>query len=131
MIKQDYLIRMIQECIALIVEALLHKKKVRQKEWDEYDAMTREVLGIDTHELLNADSQTLIARFAGNEGQTEKLELAAVSLLKLSEDVTPDNPLLKSKLREEGTTLLKHVQLHSHNYSLQREMLLRLLDTNG
>lgn len=32
MIKQDYLIRMIQQIVSMIVEALLHKKKIRQKE---------------------------------------------------------------------------------------------------
>ena len=35
MIKQDYLIRMIQQIVSMIVEALLHKKKIRQKEWDD------------------------------------------------------------------------------------------------
>ena len=37
MIKQDYLIRMIQEIISLIVNALLKKKKYRWNEWTEYD----------------------------------------------------------------------------------------------
>ena len=32
MIKQDYLIRMIQQIVSMIVEALLHKKKIRQPE---------------------------------------------------------------------------------------------------
>ncbi len=37
MIKQDYLIRMIQEIISLIVNAILNKKKFRKDEWTEYD----------------------------------------------------------------------------------------------
>ena len=36
MIKQDYLIRMIQEIISLIVNAILNKKKFRKDEWTEY-----------------------------------------------------------------------------------------------
>ena len=40
MIKQDYLIRMIQEIISLIVNALLKKKKYRWNEWTEYDGLT-------------------------------------------------------------------------------------------
>ena len=37
MIKQDYLLRMIQEIISLIANAILNKKKIRQQEWVEYD----------------------------------------------------------------------------------------------
>lgn len=32
MIKQDYLLRMIQEIISLIANAILNKKKIRQQE---------------------------------------------------------------------------------------------------
>ena len=53
MIKQDYLIRMIQQIVSMIVEALLHKKKIRQKEWEDYDHLTRQILGTDTRDLLN------------------------------------------------------------------------------
>ena len=37
MIKQDYLVRMIQEIISLIANAILNKKKLRKQEWIEYD----------------------------------------------------------------------------------------------
>ena len=43
MIKQDYLIRMIQEIISLIVNAILNKKKFRKDEWTEYDCLTRQI----------------------------------------------------------------------------------------
>ena len=131
MIKQDYLIRMIQEIISMIVEAILHKKKIRQKEWEEYDHLTRQILGMDTRELLNTDAKELIAHYSIQTDGMDKLELAAVNMLHLSEEVEKDNPLLKAKLRQEGVTLLKYVRLHSDNYSLQREFLLQLLDTNG
>ena len=131
MIKQDYLIRMIQEIVSMIVEAILHKKKIRQKEWEEYDHLTRQILGMDTRELLNTDAKELMTRYATQTDGMDKLELAAVNMLRLSEEVEKDNPLLKAKLRQEGTTLLKYVRLHSDNYSLQREFLLQLLETNG
>ena len=131
MIKQDYLIRMIQEIISMIVEAILHKKKIRQKEWEEYDHLTRQILGMDTRELLNTDAKELIARYSTQTDGMDKMELAAVNMLHLSEEVEKDNPLLKAKLRQEGITLLKYVRLHSDNYSLQREFLLQLLETNG
>ena len=131
MIKQDYLIRMIQEIVSMIVEAILHKKKIRQKEWEEYDHLTRQILGIDTRELLNMKAEELITRYAIQTDGTDKLELAAVNMLRLSEEVEKDNPLLKARLRQEGITLLRYVKQHSDNYSLQREFLLQLLETNG
>ena len=122
---------MIQEIISMIVEAILHKKKIRQKEWEEYDHLTRQILGMDTRELLNTDAKELIARYSTQTDGMDKMELAAVNMLHLSEEVEKDNPLLKAKLRQEGITLLKYVRLHSDNYSLQREFLLQLLETNG
>ena len=44
MIKQDYLIRMIQEIVALLVNALLRRKRIRQEDWSEYDAMASQLL---------------------------------------------------------------------------------------
>ena len=38
MVKQDYLVRMIQEIISAIARAILNKKKIRQQDRDEYDA---------------------------------------------------------------------------------------------
>ena len=130
MIKQDYLIRMIQQIVSMIVEALLYKKKIRQKEWEEYDHLTRQILGMDTRELLHTGADELTARYADAPDGMEKLELAAVHMLKLAEEVDEDNPLLKSRLRQEGTQLLKYIQGHSGNYSLQREFLIGLLETN-
>ena len=131
MIKQDYLIRMIQQIVSMIVEALLYKKKIRQKEWEEYDHLTRQILGTDTRELLHTGADELTARYADTPDGMEKLELAAVHMLKLAEEVDEDNPLLKSRLRQEGTQLLKYIQQHSGNYSLQREFLIGLLEANG
>ena len=141
MIKQDYLIRMIQQIVSMIVEALLHKKKIRQKEllhkkkirqkeWEDYDHLTRQILGTDTRDLLNTSADELTARYADTPDGMEKLELAAVNMLKLAEEVDEDNPLLKSRLRQEGVQVLKYIQQHSGSYSLQREFLIGLLETN-
>ena len=62
MIKQDYLIRMIQEIISLIVNALLKKKKYRWNEWTEYDGLTRQILGFPTDELLSMNTQARIGQ---------------------------------------------------------------------
>lgn len=130
MIKQDYLIRMIQEIIALIVNAILNKKKIRQKEWKEYDAMTEQVLGLSSKELLNIDIQELIEKYKEETDRTDKIELAGINMLRLSEEIE-DNILLKSRLRQDGLQLLKYVQKEADAYSLQREYLIKLLETNN
>ena len=130
MIKQDYLIRMIQEIISMIVDALLHRKRIREKDWEEYDHLTRQILGTDTRELMGMSADELTDRYASQPDGMNKLELAAVSMLRLSEEVESDNLLLKSKLRQEGVCLLKYLQQHSGNYSLQRDLVIRLAETH-
>lgn len=127
MIKQDYLIRMIQEIVALIVNAILNKKKIPRKEWEEYDTLTRQLLGFPTRELLNMSAEELIEACSQEAGSMEKLELAAMNMLRLSEE-TEDNLLLQSRLRQDGLLLLKHVQKAGNAYSLQREYLIKLLE---
>ena len=125
MIKQDYLIRMIQEIISLIVNALLKKKKYRWNEWTEYDGLTRQILGFPTDELLSMNTQELIDRYKGDPNEMGKIELAAMSMLKLSEDL-----LRKSKLHQDGLELLKYVQKESTSFSIQRVQLINMLETS-
>lgn len=130
MIKQDYLIRMIQEIITLVVNAILNKKRIQQKEWKEYDAMVEQVLGLSSKELLNIDIQELIEKYKEETDRTDKIELAGINMLRLSEEIE-DNILLKSRLRQDGLQLLKYVQKEANAYSLQREYLIKLLETNN
>jgi len=120
---------MIQELIALIVNAILNKKTIRQKEWKEYDAMTEQVLGLSSKELLSIDIQELIEKYKEETDRTDKIELASINMLRLSEEIE-DNFLLKSRLRQDGLQLLKYVQKEANAYSLQREYLIKLLETN-
>ena len=107
MIKQDYLVRMIQEIISLIANAILNKKKLRKQEWVEYDCLTRQILGFPAEQLIDMDMQELIERYKGDPDEMGKIELAAMSMLKLSEDTSSDHILQKSKLRQDGLWLLK------------------------
>ena len=84
MIKQDYLIRMIQEIISLIVNAILNKKKFRKDEWTEYDCLTRQILGVSQEELLSMSLDEMIDCYEGDPNRMGKIELAAVTLLKVS-----------------------------------------------
>lgn len=131
MIKQDYLIRMIQEIISLIVNAILNKKKIRKQEWTEYDCLTRQILGIPSEQLICMDMQELIERYNGDSNKIGKIELAAMTLLKISDEMENTELLQKSKLRQDGLRLLQYVQKESNEYSIQRDALIKLLETNG
>ena len=122
MIKQDYLLRMIQEIISLIANAILNKKKIRQQEWVEYDCLTGQILGFPAEQLIGMDMQELIEQYE---------ELAAMTLLKMSDETDADHLLQKSKLRQEGMELLKYVQKAGNTFSIQRVALIHLLEMNG
>lgn len=130
MIKQDYLLRMIQEIISLIVNALLKKKKYRWNEWVEYDDLSRQILGFPTQELLGTDIEELKTRYEGDDFRMGKLELAAMTMLKISDDMGQEDLLLKSKLRQDGLNLLRYVQQESTSFSIQRVQLIDMLEMN-
>ena len=126
MIKQDYLIRLIQEIISLIVNALLQKKKYRWSEWTEYDDLTRQILGFPSEDLLGMNIEELIDRYKGDPNEMGKTELAAMTMLKISDDMGTDDLLRKSKLRQDGLALLKYVE--SNSFSIQRVQLIDMLE---
>ena len=129
MIKQDYLIRMIQEIISLIVNMILNKKKFRKDEWTEYDCLTRQILGLPQEQLQSMNPDELIDHYEGDPNRMGKIELAAMTLLKISDEMEP-NILQKSKLRQDGLTLLKYVQKESSTFSIQRTDLIRMIEIN-
>ncbi len=131
MIKQDYLLRMIQEIISLIANVILNRKKIRQQEWVEYDCLTRQILGFPVERLMGMDVQELIGQYEGDPDRMGKIELAAMTLLKLSDETDADHLLQKSKFRQEGMELLKYVQKEGNTFSIQRVALIKLLETNG
>ena len=124
MIKQDYLIRMIQEIVSLIVNAL------RWSEWVEYDDLTRQILGFPSDQLLSMDSEELIDRYKGDPNEMGKTELAAMTMLKISDEMGDDDLLRKSKLRQDGLNLLRYVQKNSSSFSIQRVQLIDMLEAN-
>ena len=130
MIKQDYLIRMIQEIITLIVNALLQMKKYRWNEWVEYDGLSRQILGFPTDQLISMNTQELIDRYKGDPNEMGKIELAAMTMLKISDEMEADDLLRKSKLHQDGLELLKYVQKESNSFSIQRVQLIGMLEAN-
>lgn len=130
MIKQDFLLRMIEEIISLIVNMLLNKKKIQQKEWIEYDCLTKQILGFSTDKLLGATVEELIDHYDADPNKMGKIELAAMTLLKMSDEEDTDL-LLKAKLRQDGSELLKYVQKESNQFSIQRAQLISILEINS
>ena len=127
MIKQDYLLRMIQEIIALIVQALLNKRIIDKSSWTEYDNLTTQLLGLPSNDLSQLDADAIIARYQGDADSWGKCELAAMTLLKMSDEMSNEQLVEKSRAKQNGIDLLEYVQANSPNFSLQRSQLLQLL----
>lgn len=130
MIKQDYLIRMILEIITLIANALLNKQKFRKQNWIEYDCLTRQILGVPTENLKDMTPDEIREKYQGDPNEMGKVELSAMTMLKMAEDIGNENLLLKSKLRQNGLHLLKQVQEDSNTYSIQRITLIQAIENN-
>ena len=126
MIKQDYLIRMILEIITLIANALLNKQKIRPQSWVEYDCLTRQILEIPSDQLKDLSPEEIIDKYEGDTNRMGKIELAAMTLLKISDELEANNLLLKSKLKQNGIELLKFVQTQGDTFSIQRMAILQM-----
>ena len=128
MIKQDYLVRMILEIITLIANALLNKQKIRPQSWVEYDCLTRQILEIPSDQLKDLSPEEIIDKYEGDTNRMGKIELAAMTLLKISDELEADDLLLKSKLKQNGIELLKFVQTQGDTFSIQRMSIISMLE---
>ena len=127
MIKQDYLLRMIQEIITLLVNALLNKQKICKESWVEYDHITRQILGVPSENLVEMSSDEIIDRYKDDPDQMGKTELAAVTMLKISDEMGDEQLVLKSRLKQDGLALLEYVQTKGDTFSIQRVALIAML----
>ena len=127
MIKQDYLLRMIQEIITLLVNALLNRQKIRKESWVEYDDITRQILGLPSENLVDMSADEIIVRYKDGPNQMGKTELAAVTMLKISDEMEDEQLALKSRLKQDGLALLEYVQAEGDTYSIQRMALITML----
>jgi hypothetical protein len=127
MIKQDYLLRMIQEIITLLINALLNRQKIRKESWVEYDDITRQILGVPSESLVDMSADEIIDRYQDDPNQMGKTELAAVTMLKISDEMGDEQLVLKSKLKQDGLALLEYVQTKGDTFSIQRVALIAML----
>ena len=127
MIKQDYLLRMIQEIITLLINALLNRQKIRKESWVEYDDVTRQILGVPSENLVDMSAEEIISRYQDDPNQMGKTELAAVTMLKISDEMGDEQLVLKSKLKQDGLALLEYVQTKGDTFSIQRVALIAML----
>lgn len=121
---------MIQEIIALIVQALLNKRKIDKSSWTAYDNLTTQILGFPANELLAIHPQELIDRYQGDADSWGKCELAAMTLLKMSDEMSNEQLVEKSRTKQNGIALLEYVQANSPTFSLQRIQLIEVLKRN-
>ena len=127
MIKQDYLLRMIQEIITLLINALLNRQKIRKESWVEYDDITRQILGVPSEHLVDMSADEIIERYQDDPNQMGKTELAAVTMLKISDEMGDEQLVLKSRLKQDGLALLEYVQTKGDTFSIQRVALMAQL----
>ena len=127
MIKQDYLLRMIQEIITLLINALLNRQKIRKESWVEYDDITRQILGVPSESLVDMSADEIISRYQDDPNQMGKTELAAVTMLKISDEMGDEQLVLKSRLKQDGLALLEYVQTKGDTFSIQRVALMAML----
>ena len=127
MIKQDYLLRMIQEIITLLVNALLNRQKIRKESWVEYDDITRRILGVPSEHLMDMSADEITNRYKDDPNQMGKTELAAVTMLKISDEMEDEQLVQKSRLKQDGLALLEYVQANSDTFSIQRVALIAML----
>ena len=127
MIKQDYLLRMIQEIITLLINALLNRQKIRKESWVEYDDITRQILGVPSENLVDMSAEGIIERYQDDPNQMGKTELAAVTMLKISDEMGDEQLVLKSRLKQDGLALLEYVQTKGDTFSIQRVALIAML----
>ena len=127
MIKQDYLLRMIQEIITLLINALLNRQKIRKESWVEYDDITRQILGVPSENLVDMSAEEIIDRYQDDPNQMGKTELAAVTMLKISDEMGDEQLVLKSRLKQDGLALLEYVQTEGDTFSIQRVALISML----
>ena len=127
MIKQDYLLRMIQEIITLLVNALLNRQKIRKESWVEYDDITRQILELPSENLKDMSADEIIQRYEDDPNRMGKIELAAMTMLKIADEMEDEQLVMKSRLRQEGLALLEYVQAEGDTYSIQRAALIAML----
>ena len=127
MIKQDYLLRMIQEIITLLVNALLNRQKIRKESWVEYDDITRQILALPSENLKDMSAEEIIQRYEDDPNRMGKTELAAMTMLKIADEMEGEQLVMKSRLRQEGLALLEYVQTEGDTYSIQRVALIAML----
>ena len=127
MIKQDYLLRMIQEIITLLINALLNRQKIRKESWVEYDDITRQILGVPSEHLVDMSAEEIIERYKDDPNHMGKTELAAVTMLKISDEMGDEQLVLKSKLKQDGLALLEYAQTKGDTFSIQRVALMAML----
>ena len=127
MIKQDYLLRMIQEIITLLVNALLNRQKIRKESWVEYDDITRQILELPSENLKDMSVEEIIQRYEDDPNRMGKIELAAMTMLKIADEMEGEQLVMKSRLRQEGLALLEYVQTEGDTYSIQRVALIAML----
>ena len=78
--------------------------------------------------LKDMTPEEIIDKYQDDTNRMGKIELAGMTLLKISDEMADDQLLLKSKLRQNGIQLLKYIQTQGNTFSIQRVALIQALE---
>ena len=76
---------------------------------------------------MDMNAEEIISRYQDDPNQMGKTELAAVTMLKISDEMGDEQLVLKSKLKQDGLALLEYVQTKGDTFSIQRVALISML----
>ena len=75
--------------------------------------------------------EEIIDKYEKDTNAMGKIELVAMTLLKISDEMDNNQLILKNQLKANGLYLLKKVQEESNTFSIQRVALIQLLEHNN
>jgi len=110
-----------------LVNALLNRQKIRKESWVEYDDITRQILGVPSENLKDMSVEEIIQCYEDDPNRMGKTELAAMTMLKIADEMEDEQLVLKSRLKQDGLSLLEYVQAEGDTYSIQRVALIAML----
>lgn len=87
-----------------------------------------QLLGLPLSQLQTVDVDELAGPLCRQKSQESRKWNWLLCICCCLSEETEGSIVFKSKLRQDGLRLLKRVHASSNTYSLQREMLIRMLD---
>ena len=121
MIKQDYLLRLIQEVMRAI-SMILHGKKNEEEKQKELDKCYQTFLGKDKTFFLSKNLEELTHTFSEEPEANQMMKLEALATIMEGDAQLTTNSEEQYKLTIKALYLLEYVSQWERTYSIEREL---------